>query len=434
MKIGRKFAAAALSGGVAVAVSLGLAGVAAATSGGGYQPSNQDCQPTAEAWNGNYGSSDPTIQPGQEPGCHDMSLLVENGGTTQGNANPNNTRIAEVGMNQQPIDPNTQTVGFVLNVGLPGYKASPHAGCVAVNTAGTGGGPGGQGCGNGNKQGAGGVVNFDYYEFYCPIAALLQNPCEDQSYGKTTVTPNTGDTIAIDPTNGLVVAFNMDDNNDAGEHDGINGKQNTSGAVNGPSDGGGVLLSITPQEAAQIGSLTNPEGLANLSAGMCADGICGEATTQQQTVYHGCNANTGEQASQDKCTSTAPKNKNVYDYSNNPSVNSESPNCNSGDYNSQQACYTNADGSSNPGGMDAYRQGTAQNVNAEPGVQTYADPDPQRSPAAPWPTPGIYAGTCGVSVNPGFLSQATDPLSPLTSNLPGYNAQDHQVLAVNTGC
>jgi hypothetical protein len=35
-------------------------------------------------------------------------------------------------------------------------------------------------------------------------------------------------------------------------------------------------------------------------------------------------------------------------------------------------------------------------VNAEPGIQTYQDPDPQRSPALPFATPGLYVGTCGV--------------------------------------
>ncbi|HEX5266701.1 MAG TPA: hypothetical protein VFW24_07995 [Acidimicrobiales bacterium] len=399
----RRVLKTALAGGMAVSLSLAMAGVARAVSGGGYQPSQQDC--TAN------GTSNSAPQGYVQPGCHDAALNVESGGTSQGNPSSTDTRYAEAGLNQEPQDKNSPGTPTEFSIGYPGGSASPHAGCVAANTDGTGGGTG-TGCGS-NAKGAGGSASFDYYAIYCPLAATLGNPCEDQGYAQSPValTPDTGTGTALDPIlqDGLLVYFGMDDNNDNGEHDGVSGAKacpkdvkatcyDTDGAVNGPSDGGAIMVDLTPQNVAQSGTPEHPEGAANASTGACADGICAEATTQQQTLYHGCGANR-DVTPKSGCST---KNSNVYDYSNDPSVNSESPNCNSGGADSENNKSCSSNGYT---GMDSYRQGTASNVNAEPGVQTYADPDPQRSPADPsiWPTPGIYAGTCGVSVSPGFL-------------------------------
>ena len=419
---------AALAAGVAACLSLGMAGVARAVSGGGYQSEQQDCTANADANNAPQGQA--------ERGCHDIAVNVESGGT----------RYAELGVNQEPIDRNSPGTPTPLSIGDPGGTASPHAGCVAANTDGTGGGNTrtGNGCGD-NAQGAGGSATFDYYAVYCPLAATLGSPCEDRAYPQSPVSlnPDTGSATAVDSilTNGLLVYFGADDNIDNGEHDGVSGNdvtcpknpkkshgcvaEDTGGTVNGPSDGGAIEVAVTPQDAAQTPSATHPEGLANASEGSCADGICQEATTQQQTVYHGCGANR-DVTPKSGCST---RSSNVYDYSHDPSVSSEPPNCNSGgaDTENNSACN---------GPMDAYRSGTASNWNAEPGVQTYSDPDPQRSPAdsSIWPTPGIYVGTCGASVNPGFLGPATGPLAPATGNLPGYDAADGQLAAASTGC
>jgi hypothetical protein len=58
-------------------------------------------------------------------------------------------------------------------------------------------------------------------------------------------------------------------------------------------------------------------------------------------------------------------------------------------------------------------------MNTEPGIQTYQDPDPQRSPALPFGTPGIYVGTCGL-----FLNDSGGAGSPgITGQDPGWIAQ-----------
>jgi hypothetical protein len=400
-------AASAAAFGVGV---MAWAGAAYAVSGGGYQPAQQACQP---------GDDDYATPNGLTyAGCHNTALNVESGGTTQGNPDDGNVRYLSFGNNQGPNDPNSQGTPTLYSIGLPGYTGDPHSGCLALNTDGTTGGPVPAGtlpespgkaeqyqggCGN-NPNGLGFEANYDYYQFYCPIAKLLGFACEDADPGITTVTPDTGSTIDYQPIldNGLLVYFGMDDNNDNGEHDGLGPfsaltHQNNNGAVNGPSDGGAITLSLTPKGITQSPSPAHPQGLTNLSTGFCADGICIELTTQQQTVYHGCGASNAN--GQAPCDPGTPSSANVYDYApggnpaNDPSVSTESPNCNSGDAN------TTSEKSCGPAGMNATRSATPANENAEPGLQLYADPDPQRSPAAPspaWPTPAIYVGSCGI--------------------------------------
>jgi hypothetical protein len=388
------------------ALAIGLVGTAFAVSGGGYSPDQQDCTPNSSAWNTTPGYT--------EPGCHNTAVNVESGGTTDGRANSDNTRYAEVGTNQQPSDDATKSVGFVFNIGEPGSAASPHSGCVSANTDGTGGGDG-TGCGD-NPNGAGGALSFDYYEFYCPLAAMVGNPCEAATppQGTTHFTPDTGTGTALDPVlgQGVLVYFGMDDNNDAGEHDGVSGNgycvsdpsntdpstcsnwHSTDGSLNGPSDGGGITVSVTPQHATDTPDQHHPQGAANASIGFCADGVCGEGTTQQQTVYYGCD-NSGRTATpDDDCAPGTASSGNVYE-NNAPADTSEPHTCSSGGVSKatgqpDEEC---ASGQS----LDWYRQHTPTNMNAQPGVQTYQDPDPQRSPITSMP--GIYAGTCGVFVN-----------------------------------
>ena len=417
----------------------GAGSAAFAVSGGGYSPYQQGCQP---------GDSDYATPNGETyPGCHNTALNVESGGTSQGDASNSNTKYAQVGFDQVPNDPNSAGTPTEYSLGEPGNSGSPHALCASANTDGTNSKPAsrntkpeasgqaadaGNGCGN-NPNGAGFTTNVDYYQYYCPVAAMLGHPCEDTSYGTSTLTGNLGDTVAYQPIvqNGVLVYYGMDDNSDNGEHDGVGpysalAHQNNDGAQNGSSDGGSILLVLDPMKAGATPSQTNPEGAANASSGFCADGICAEATTEQQTVYHGCGAT--DSYGRAPCDKGTPKNANVYDYSpdgnpaNDPSVNSESPNCNAGDQTStsEQQCGS--------GGMNAIRSATPANENAEPGVQLYSDPDPQRSPAAPapfWPTPALYVGTCGVYAgSPATTGQAFGSTPTPVTNQAGQVAVD----------
>jgi hypothetical protein len=414
-----------------VALSVLLIGTAFAASGGGYSPPNQNCQ---------YGASDYATPQGQtSAGCHEAQLSVESGQTKQGDVAGGNTHYVDGGLNQLPLDPNTKTVGVEENVGEPGYAASPHAGCLGVNTDGTGSAPSTapptdpgsagnatNGCGN-NPNGLGFTTNWDYYQWYCPIVAAIGMPCEDKTPGTTTITPHTGTALDYNPIvqNGLLLYLGADDNLDAGEHDGLGpysdaAGQHNNGAHNGSSDGGALTASLTPQNVLSLPSLTNPEGLLNASLGFCADGICIEGTSQQQTVYNGCGAPASNGNA--PCAPGTPKNGNVYDYSKpDPSVQSEPPGCSSGD------AKGSSDATCGPGGMNALRSGTPSNMNAEPGIQLYSDPDPQRSPAVPaplWPTPGIYLGTCGLYLGSPALPTASGINSTPLGNGAGQIAID----------
>lgn len=432
----------------AMALMVFSAGAAFANSSG-YNPSQNDCQWNNDAWN---------TPAGQEyPGCHNIGLNVESGGTTNGNPDSNNTRYVEYGDDQEPVDPNSKGTPTELSLGYPGNTGDPHAGCVAANTDGTGGGPAPAhtapetankaenskyGCGS-NAAGDGLEANYDVYSVYCPVAADAKQPCEDKSYSSTPVTLTTDSggqqDLSSILTHGLLVYYGMDDNFDNTEHDGYDGKDGTNGAINGPSDGGGLVLSFTPQTATATPSATNPEGVANASAGSCADAICEGVTTQQQTIYYGCynpknpsdkawNAsgtdgadNPENDTANNQCAKGTPESTDAFQNST-PAASEESPNCNSGgpdgtpadpDSGTEQPCYKNANGTPNPGSANSYREHTPQQVNDEPGVQTYSDPDPERSPAAPFELPGAYAGTCGVFLNdkggmePGVVSTAT---------------------------
>lgn len=397
---------------VAATAGLILAGSATAAfavSGGGYTPYQQGCQP---------GDSDYATPTGQTyPGCHNLAVNVESGGTSQGDPSSTNTKYAQFGADQSPNDPKSQGTPTPYSLGEPGMSGSPHAFCVSANTDGTNSAPApngaspepaGQsagatnGCGD-NRSGAGFDSTIDYYQYYCPVAAMLDHPCEATSWGTGNTVIDTGNGVAYQPilANGVLLYYGMDDNSDNGEHDGLgpfsqSNKEKNTGAQNGSSDGGAILLVLDPMRAGNTPSQTNPEGAANASSGFCADGICAEATTQQQTVYQGCGA--PDSYGHAPCDKNTPQKANVYDYApggnpaNDPSI-SENPNCNSGN------ASTSGTSACGKGGMNALRSATPANENAEPGVQVYSDPDPQRSPAAPsplWPTPALYAGTCGV--------------------------------------
>jgi len=364
----------ALTALLAVVFALFSVGVAAAVSGGGYNPSDQDCSMNADATN----AGQPHQAPNPEPGCHNFELSVDGA---------NGTRYAEVGIDQLP-NGYPSTPGL-FGVGVPGSPNFPHSGCAAVNTNGTGGGPG-KGCGSGD--GLGGSSTFDIYD--------LQN---------IQLTPSTGspdlDGLVSAAGDGFDVYLGADDNLDAGEHDGVDGNFGTKKSVNGPSDGGAVIAHVTPKNASTTPSLTNPAPLAGAQFGSCADGVCESATTQQYTVYQG-----------------DPKGKGSRDVANYQGKQWDSYDCSSGSPEDEQKCHdaTHKD-------MDSYREGEAGNVYAEPGVQVYEDPDAQSSPIDPfyeggayptpmlYPLPGFYLGTCGLIFGGGPVFTMPDG-TPMTNS------------------
>ena len=360
-----------------VGAGLGAGGAAWAVSAGGYNSNQQDCTTGTDASNAPAGQT--------YHGCHNAAVNVESG--------DGSTRYAEFGLDELPNGySGTPTP---ISVGYPGQPNSIHSGCLAFNSNGTGGGTG-TGCGTGSGMGA--TILFD-----------LQNP------GNNSVTPETGtpDSGALTSllTNGIRFYFGQDDNTDAGEHDGVTGQHGTVGSFNGPSDGGAIGLFFLPAMVGQTPTASDPVPFAGGSEGFCADGICQEATTQQQVLYQGCGANgpDGKPLPDDKCSSKSAQSRNVYDYS---GKQWDPYNCSSGDT-TAEAPGPNGCGNQT---MDQWRQQEAHNVYAEPGFQFYEDPDPQGSPAGPeqlYPLPAVYVGTCGATLGGGFLPAA--PASPITN-------------------
>ncbi|MHB8671303.1 MAG: hypothetical protein ACYDAD_12260 [Acidimicrobiales bacterium] len=374
---------------MAFAVTLGAAGVAVAVSGGNYQPAAQDCPANADDFS----------NPNATPGCHNNKANVSLG-------KGDGRRYAELGVDQTPQDHGSLAPTPLIGVTDPRHDSFPHAGCAAANTNGTGGGQAGPGSGCGAGSGTGATATVDAH-----------HPERDN------VSPQTGapDAAALAGAaqNGVDFYNGSDDNMDFGEHDGVDGNNGTSGSVNGPSDGGALRAHVAPHKATSKPSAHNPVPVAGASEGSCADGLCSEATTHRETIYHG---------------GSNGRSRDVYNYD---GKQWDPYQCSSGDTKSELACNGTGPNGYTHQSMDQWRGAEAQNVNAEPGVQVYEDPDPQGSPVDPvyeagltpqpnlYPLPGAYAGTCGVVLGGGPV--ATAPASPVT------NTQG-QVAVTPTGC
>jgi len=318
------------------------AGVAAAVSGGGYSPGEQDCPLNADSNDaGQPGSWQPQSP---VPGCHNLKINVEDhhGG-----------RYVQAWTYQTAQDENVHSGGFKINTnadgsgpGLSGtFDVPPGGGPPVISVTPQSGTPDGS------------------------IAALAQ---------------------------GAKVYFGADDNLDSGEHDGVDGNFGTAHSANGPSDGGAITVDWHPDQlatwlaalSAAPGApgpfLSNPVPLLSAGFGACADGICFGAYTAKTTLYQG----------------GTPGQRDVYNYD---GKDFDPANCDSGDAADEQNCNG---GPGHPHNMDQYRKAEKQNVVAQPGVQLYEDPDPQSSPIGPYPLPAAYVGTCGVTLGGGAAPPA----------------------------
>jgi hypothetical protein len=373
----------------AVGLVLLSAGVAAAVSGGGYDPEQQDCSANAEA----YSTSNST-----EPGCHNFKLNVDGS---------DDHRYAEFGIDQQAEDQNAHSGMAEANAG--------DAGPGVATTFDT----------NYQPIPPGGPSEFGLFFYPADVAECLAaggapdtcvfRPNLPDPETPPTVTPAITPTIGtVDPDGSvaaLVTGFSIylgaDDNLNTGEHDGADGleRTHTDRSVNGPSDGGALVFNWHPLEAgdwltlfqAVLGDpeargelLSNPVPVADAGLGMCTDGLCASAQTRKRVVYQG-----GTEGERD-----------ATDYEGKEWDPAE---CSSASLREEEACI-DAD---HPEGMNAYHD-DEKTVVAQPGVQAYEDPDPSGSPLGdPYPIPAAYAGTCGVTAGGGPGAQVPD--SPVTN-------------------
>jgi hypothetical protein len=382
------------------------AGVAAAVSGGDYQPREMDCSEFGEANNLH----------GTEPGCHNFKLNVEDS---------SGHRYAQAGILQEAQGEN------------------PHAGDYKVNTNSDGGGAGVSGGFNSNWEpltpescGVFDIATLPFDEILYLTGQSDHPPCSLTPSGQTPEPGLTPPSVSNGTPDGSIAGLaqdarlylGADDNLDSGEHDGVHRDCTTgdydgtctsypdtgsSHSANGPSDGGAITANWHPAEvatwlatlAANPGDptpfLTNPVPVADAGFGMCADNICAGVYTRQTTLYDGC---TDENFGNGVCKDNAEK-RDVYDYS---TKDWDPEECSSGNVNDETKC---DGGPGHPHTMDQYRRAEAQHVVAEPGVQVYGDPDPQSSPIGPYPLPAAYVGTCGVTVGGGQMDMSGTPVS-----------------------
>ena len=377
------------------------AGVAVAVSGGGYQPSEQDCPLNADSNDaGQPGSWQPQSP---VPGCHNFKLNVEDhkGG-----------RYGQAWIDQEKQNDNPQSGGF------------------KVNSNGDGSGPGLQVTVDTHYQpfppGDCGLFDLAIYPFELLFNTLNGNPqgpctltppATPGGPPTITVTPLSGppDGSAANLAQGAKLYLGADDNLDTGEHDGVDGKNGTANSANGPSDGGAIIVDWHPDQiAAWVAALSaapgapgpflsNPVPLVSIGFGSCADGACLGIYTAKTTMYEG----------------GTPGERDVYNYD---GKKFDPAGCDSGSAKDDASCRGPNPG--DPQTMDGWRAAEKQNVVAQPGVQVYEDPDPQGSPIGPYPLPAAYVGTCGVTAGGGAAPAA--PKSPITNGAGQLN--------VSTGC
>lgn len=194
--------------------------------------------------------------------------------------------------------------------------------------------------------------------------------------------PDNAGTIDEEPPSEFHVYFGADDNLESGEHDGIpetncepdgNGGEvcyDNTDLANGPSDGGAIRLDVTPNYDDPAGNVsTNPDALivgAFAGAGACVDGICFNAVSSERQVYDG-----GQEGRVYLDDATAEDNKDTDDY------------CS---YDNEGNCV-----------REIHDQ--QQDFYARPGLNIYADPDPQDSSLGPFDgSTNTHVGTGGIKV------------------------------------
>ena len=285
------------------------------------------------------------------------SLNSAHAGVSGGHYTPSRQHCsnnAEAWVNKGKAEPNCYTAVFTVSDG------NGHEYLVA----------------GGHQTGSGFVHLFDVWI----------DPGQGTRYGFTvdtttqTITPTPGAPStqpAPDPTKGLTLYFGADDNLDAGEHDGA------YEIGNGPSDGGGIAVSITPEAAqAWVDALTSadiaqilakPLPVAEAGAGACADGICFPGLNAvRTTIFQGGKPNARRFA---------------VDYSN---FTFPPADCSGASAKEQAKCVD----ATHPNGLIDWFNESGE-VYLMPGISIYEDPDPQKSALDPYPLPAFYFGACG---------------------------------------
>ena len=344
-----------------IAIFVAMATTAAfAASDGNYDPNNVGCSPEGNAADPVHNDPDPVHNPDSSDGDHCQAARVGAGTDT-------NPKFIRIGLDHEEPGPDGFAGGHNPHHGTA-YVGSPGSEILQVHY------------GTGITQ---------------PILVdlLFFGPGEDGELSDDHDQPelevqqlNTDNVIAINQDqprefHGFIAA---DDNLESGEHDGIPERNcepdpndpnqqvcyDNRDLADGPSDGGSIRVDVTPNfDDPAANFSTNPDALllaAYVGAGFCVDGICGNGGTGEREVYDG-----GQDGKVYLDDATADDYKDTDDY------------CS---YDNEHNCV-----------RDVHDQ--QKDFYSRPGVNIYADPDPQDSSLGPFDgSTNTHIGTGGVKI------------------------------------
>jgi hypothetical protein len=352
-----------------VAILVAMATTAAyAMSDGNYHANEMGCKEEGNGYDPVHKESDPEHNPDSNDGDHCQALRVGAGSDT-------NDKFVRVGLDHEEPGPGGFAGGHNPHHGTA-YVGSPGSEILQVHY------------GTGVTQ-------------PIPIDLLFFGPGEDGELADDhhqpelevqQFNPDNLNAINQEQPREFHLFFGADDNLESGEHDGIPETNcepepnedvcyNNLDLANGPSDGGMIRVDVTPNWEDPGGNVsTNPDALllaAYVGAGFCVDGICGNGGTSERRVYDG-----GQEGRVYLDDATADDYKDTDDY------------CS---YDNEHNCV-----------RDVHDQ--QQDFYSRPGVNLYADPDPQDSSLGPFDgSTNTHVGTGGVKI---FGVDVIDPQNP----------------------
>lgn len=345
-----------------------VAGTSYAMSDGNYDPDDMGCKQEGNAFdpaNDPDGTHDPHASPD-----HCQALRI-GAGT---DANP---KFVRVGLDHEEPGPGGFAGGHNPHHGTA-YVGSPGEEILQVHY------------GTGITQ----AILVDVLFFGPGEDGPLSDDHDQPELEIEQMNPDNAEHIDQNPPNELHVFFGADDNLESGEHDGVpeqNCEDDGAGGeicydntdlANGPSDGGEIRLDVTPNQddpAANIdpGNPDNVAPAAYAGMGACVDGICFNAGTGERQVYDG-----GQPGTVYLDDATADDYKDTDDY------------CS---YDNEGNCV-----------REVHDQ--QQDFYSRPGINIYADPDPQDSSLGPFDgSTNTHVGTGGIKILGVSVIDAQDP-------------------------
>lgn len=338
-----------------------------AMSDGNYDAEDMGCTQEGNAYDPVNSDPDPTHDPNANP---DRCQALRIGAGTD--ANPNFVRI---GLDHEEPGPGGFAGGHNPHHGTA-FVGSPGQEILQVHY------------GTGITQ----PIPFDLLFFGPGEDGELSDDHDRPELEVQQLNPENLEYLSLEMFKELHIFFGADDNLESGEHDGIpetncepDGSTcyNNTDLANGPSDGGEIRVDAAPNTDDPLANFDfayfdNILRTLYVGLGACVDGICFNAGTGERQVYDG-----GQDGRVYLDDATADDYKDTDDY------------CS---YDNEGNCV-----------REVHDQ--QQDFYSRPGVNVYADPDPQDSSLGPFDgSTNTHVGTGGVKILGVDVVDAQNPL------------------------